>query len=349
MRSRSFIAIAVVLTVLLVGAVAVYAYDQTGKSTIANGVRIAGIDVGGMSVAQAHASLDAEYLAKLRQPIVVRDGDKEFRLTAKESKVAADVGTLVDQALEAGRKDGILTRTWRRIRGGSLDQDLAPQATFDKSAAVRLVDRVRRATDRAPVDATVKYAVSGLDQTKSRDGVQVMASQLHAAIRRAIVDPHADHTIAARTKVVAPKVSTATLAEQYPAILIVNREKFQLSLYKGLKLAKTWSVAIGAVGRDTPQGLYHIQNKAVDPAWTKPNSDWVKEDERGDVVPGGTPENPLKARWLGIFNGAGIHGVDPSEYGSIGHAASHGCVRMRIPDVIELYPQVPVGAPIYIA
>ena len=34
---------------------------------------------------------------------------------------------------------------------------------------------------------------------------------------------------------------------------------------------------------------------------------------------------------------------------SIGTAASHGCVRMRIPDVVELYDQVPVGAPIYIA
>jgi lipoprotein-anchoring transpeptidase ErfK/SrfK len=63
-------------------------------------------------------------------------------------------------------------------------------------------------------------------------------------------------------------------------------------------------------------------------------------------VPGGSPENPLKARWLGIFDGAGIHGTD--EVASLGHAASHGCVRMAIPDVIELYPQVPVQAPIYI-
>jgi lipoprotein-anchoring transpeptidase ErfK/SrfK len=66
------------------------------------------------------------------------------------------------------------------------------------------------------------------------------------------------------------------------------------------------------------------------------------------VIPPG-PADPIKARWLGIFDGAGIHGIDPSEYGSIGTAGSHGCVRMRIPDVIELYPQVPVGTPVYIA
>jgi lipoprotein-anchoring transpeptidase ErfK/SrfK len=74
----------------------------------------------------------------------------------------------------------------------------------------------------------------------------------------------------------------------------------------------------------------------------------VPAADRGKVVPGGSPENPLKARWLGIFDGAGIHGIDPSEYGTIGHAASHGCVRMRIPDVIDLYPRVAVGTPIYI-
>ncbi len=67
----------------------------------------------------------------------------------------------------------------------------------------------------------------------------------------------------------------------------------------------------------------------------------------GTVVPGGVPENPLKARWLGIYDGAGIHGTDQTY--SLGSAASHGCIRMAIPDVIELYDQVPVGAPIYIA
>ena len=84
----------------------------------------------------------------------------------------------------------------------------------------------------------------------------------------------------------------------------------------------------------------------MDPAWSVPNSAWAGS-LAGTVVPGGTAANPLKARWLGIFDGAGIHGTDAAS--SIGSAASHGCIRMLIPDVIELYDQVPVGAPIYIA
>ena len=49
---------------------------------------------------------------------------------------------------------------------------------------------------------------------------------------------------------------------------------------------------------------------------------------------------------MGIFDGAGIHGTD--ETYSLGTAASHGCVRMAIPDVIDLYDRVEVGTPIYI-
>jgi lipoprotein-anchoring transpeptidase ErfK/SrfK len=64
------------------------------------------------------------------------------------------------------------------------------------------------------------------------------------------------------------------------------------------------------------------------------------------VIPGGAANNPLKARWMGIYDGAGIHGTDDTA--SLGSAASHGCVRMAVPDVIELYDQVPVGTPIYI-
>jgi lipoprotein-anchoring transpeptidase ErfK/SrfK len=84
----------------------------------------------------------------------------------------------------------------------------------------------------------------------------------------------------------------------------------------------------------------------VNPAWNVPNSAWAGS-LAGTTVPGGAPDNPLKARWMGIFDGAGIHGTDA--IGSIGTAASHGCIRMRIPDVIDLYDQVPVGAPVFIA
>lgn len=64
------------------------------------------------------------------------------------------------------------------------------------------------------------------------------------------------------------------------------------------------------------------------------------------VIPGGVPSNPIKARWLGIYDGVGVHGTDAR--GSIGSNASHGCIRMLVEDVQRLYDEVPVGTPIFI-
>ena len=58
------------------------------------------------------------------------------------------------------------------------------------------------------------------------------------------------------------------------------------------------------------------------------------------------PQDPLKARWIGIVDGAGIHGTE--DIGSLGSSASHGCIRMAIPDVIELYGRTPYGSKIFI-
>ena len=66
----------------------------------------------------------------------------------------------------------------------------------------------------------------------------------------------------------------------------------------------------------------------------------------GQTIPGGAPNNPLKARWLGVNGSVGIHGT--AEEWSIGSRASHGCIRMRVRDVIDLYPRVPMGTPVLI-
>ena len=65
----------------------------------------------------------------------------------------------------------------------------------------------------------------------------------------------------------------------------------------------------------------------------------------GRIIPPG-PEDPIKSRWLGFYNGAGIHGTDA--IWSLGTAASHGCIRMAIPDVEQLYDLVPLHTPIYV-
>jgi lipoprotein-anchoring transpeptidase ErfK/SrfK len=347
MRTRVVVIAALVGVLVLVGAGAVYAYDRANAEEIGKGVTIGGVDVSGLTSAEAAAKLRSGVLEPLSRPVVVRAHGKRFTLTPERAKVGVDIEGSVRQALDRSREGSILARAWRGIRGESVDAEVPLDITYSKVSIDRLVDRVAGKLDKPAVDAHVDLESGDVTPQASVDGRRVLVKQLEREVRRRLLDVGADKTVQARTEVVKPEVTTEELAEKYPAILIVNRSNFQLTLYKNLKLAKTYSVAIGALGFDTPTGLYHIQNKAVNPAWTMPNSDWVAPADRGKVVPGGVPENPLKARWLGIYDGAGIHGTDAE--GSIGTAASHGCVRMRIPDVIDLYDQVPVGAPIYIA
>jgi lipoprotein-anchoring transpeptidase ErfK/SrfK len=347
MPKRAVVIAAVVGLLLLVGAGGVYAYDRAHAEEIGKGVTVSGVDVSGMTKAEAAAKLRAAVVEPLKQPVVVRALGKRYRLTPERASVAVDIDGSVDAALDRSREGNMLARTWRGIRGKPVGAELELDITYDKQAIARLVKRVGEKVDEPAVDASVDLENGDITPQASEDGRRLLAKRLKRDVRRTLLDVGDDKTVQARAEVVKPKVTTEELAEKYPAIVVVNRSAFQLTLYRDLKLVKTYGIAVGQVGLETPAGLYHIQNKAVNPAWTMPNSSWVAPGDRGKVIPGGIPENPLKARWLGIFDGAGIHGTDAT--GSIGTAASHGCIRMLIPDVIELYDEVPVGAPIYIA
>jgi lipoprotein-anchoring transpeptidase ErfK/SrfK len=346
MRPRTII-LATLVVVLAAGiAGGTYAYDNSRADKIGNGVRVGGISLDGLTAAQAHAKLDRLIVQPLERPVVVHHDRSTWRLGAREAHIAVDIDAMVDRALDKSREGDIVSRTVRNLTGKSLDADLQPTVRFEDRAVVRMLDKIRKAIDRKPVDATAKLDASGISTTDSRTGLAVRASTLHRQIRGAIVSTTADRTFVARTRKLQPKVTNASLKQRFGTAIVVNRNAFKLTLYKDLKPSRTYSIAVGQIGLETPAGLYHIQNKAVNPAWNVPNSDWAG-DLAGQVIPGGAPNNPLKARWMGIFAGAGIHGTDAIN--SIGTAASHGCIRMRIPDVIELYDKVPVGAPVYIA
>jgi lipoprotein-anchoring transpeptidase ErfK/SrfK len=344
MRKKSFILVAAFVFLLLVGAVGAFAYDSSREDVIAHGVTVAGHDVGGMKVSEARTLVRRELAGRLEKPLVVRGHGRRFTLSAADARVRADIGGMVDQAMQASRDGNVLTRVYRDLSGGEERASVPARVTYSEDAVAGLIARVKKGIDRPAKDASVDFP--SLTEVKEKPGVAVRTRMLKRRVERALSDPDRRRMVRVPRKVLKPKVTQAQLAAKYPIVLVAARSAFQLKLYKDLKLQKSYTVAVGALGFDTPAGLYHIQNKAVNPAWSVPNSDWAG-DLAGTVVPGGTAENPLKARWLGIYAGAGIHGTDQTY--SLGTAASHGCIRMAIPDVIELYDQVPVGAPIYIA
>ena len=346
MRSKTFLATLVALAALLLLAGGVYAYDASRGPQIAQGITVAGIHVGGMKPAQAQERLERSFLARLEEPVVVRRKDRTWKLGPKEARIRTNVTAMVAQAVEASDEGNILERSFRRLTDAEVDRSLEPEVTYSKAAVVRLIDRIRGDLERKPRNAEVDISASGVSTKAGRTGRALLASRLHEDIRAAIASPSAEREFTAQLRKVQPKVRRKDLEDRYPVVLIADRASFRLHVYKDLELAKTYRIAVGKAGNETPAGEYTIANKAIDPAWTVPDSDWAG-DLRGQVIPGGTPENPLKSRWLGIYDGVGIHGT--SDRASIGSNASHGCLRMLVEDVEDLYPQVPVGAPIYIA
>lgn len=325
---------------------AMVVYDHGQRDQIAKGVRIDGIEVGGLSATAAKTRLDRSVARTMERPVEASLGHRTWQIAPRQAGVAVDVEGTVAQALEASRTGSIFSRTWRGLSGGHIDKDLPLRVSYSHAAVKGFVAEVAHAVNVEPRDATVEPSTSGLTQVADRPGVAVEQKRLTARLAHALTGRATQRSFTVPTLARHPTVTTADLATQYPAYIVVNRSQFRLYLYQHLKLASTYEIAVGMQGLETTPGLYHVQWKQTDPPWYVPKSAWAGALAGKTIPPG--PEDPLKARFMAFNGGAGIHGIAPSEYSSIGHDASHGCVRMRIPDVIALYSRTPVGTPVFI-
>ncbi len=344
MGRKTQIAIVTGVVVLVLGAIGAYAYDSSQDGKIADGVTIGGVDVGGMTEAEAKQAVGARLLAPLRHSLKVGYDGQSWKLHGRTLKVHANVDRAVEEALAASHDEWLPGRLVRYVTGGNVDKQVSANVTYSQPAVNHFVREVAEAVDREPRDATVAATGDSLSVVSAKDGRKLRDNLLTRQLNAAVLNAGADHSIAARTHPTKPEVTTKEVAAAYPTYLTLDRGTFTLRFWKNLKLTKTYTVAVGQEGLETPEGLYDIQEKQENPSWHVPNSAWAG-DLAGQVIPPG-PEDPIKARWMGIFEGAGIHGTE--ETWSLGSAASHGCVRMSIPDVIDLYDRVEVGTPIYI-
>ena len=345
-RLRRFaIASGVSLVLLAAGGAAVFAYDASRADVIARGISVGGVDVGGLTPSEARARLARELGPRFDRPLVVAYRGERFTVSPEELRVRPSVDAMVDAALARSRRGNVVSRVVRELRDELVHAELPARVTYSRAALDRLADVAARKLDRPARDARVKPGPRGLRLVRSRAGARVDSEPLERELAKRVADPDDPSVVPVPVRVVPPRVTTAALAKRYPWYITVDRARKKLRLFRHLRLRKTYTIAVGMVGLRTPAGLYRIQTKAVNPAWQVPNEPWAGE-LAGRLIPPGSPDNPLEARWLGFHDGAGIHGTD--DIASLGTAASHGCIRMSIPDVIELYRLVPLHTPIYI-
>jgi lipoprotein-anchoring transpeptidase ErfK/SrfK len=321
--------------------------DRSSADTIADGVTVGGVDVGGLTEAKALARLEERIGTPSKRPVTVRVNGKTSTLTANAAGVRLDLQGAVDDAVAAGRDGNFVARGWRVVTGGSVDTDVATPIAVERKAVDKFVGGIAKDVGRPAVNAELAMSVSDVAVTSGRNGRRLEGGgALERRIVRAFRSPDARRRFKAKTAVVKPKVTEADVWRQNPTIVTVAHDAHTVRVFKKGDVVATYQVAVGGEEFPTPRGRFAVDRKEVNPAWNVPNSEWAG-DLAGQRIPGGDPRNPLVARWVGISGPVGFHGT--KDLGSIGSRASHGCVRMRPADVIDLHDRVEVGTPILIA
>jgi hypothetical protein len=125
--------------------------------------------------------------------------------------------------------------------------------------------------------------------------------------------------------------------------ITIDQSAHKLILFRYGEVFKTYRIAVGQPKYPTPNGVFRIVDKQKNPTWIPPDSEWAKDAK---VTPPG-PDNPLGTRWMGLDEpGIGIHGTNAPQ--SLGYSVSHGCIRMAMADVEELFELVAEGTQVEI-
>jgi lipoprotein-anchoring transpeptidase ErfK/SrfK len=344
-RARLALALLVVLVPAALFATLAFA-DKQGKEKIAEGVRVEGIDVGGLTQQQAMARVYKRLRAKSQRPIRIRVGGERFALSAHSAGVTLGLDDAVRRAYEEGRGGNIVERGWRTLTGGRVDHDESAEVTIDRERVHAFVANIHDNVSRAPINAQLELNVEQVAVSEAKPGRRL--ADRDAIVRRvtgALLDPRSDRTFRAQTEVIDPDVTAEEIWAQNPIVVTVSRAGKTARVFKRDKLVRSYRVAVGEPKYPTPMGSFTVQAMQVDPPWNVPQSDWAGE-LAGQTIPGGDPRNPLKARWIGFNGSVGFHGT--SSVSSLGTAASHGCIRMAEGDVIDLYERVQVGTPVLV-
>jgi len=287
-------------------------------STIAAGVTVGGqVLVGGLSPATA----TAEVRAFFGRPLTLRVGKATLRATPRQLGATADVAAAI-----------------RRARVAFPGANVPLKVVAPRRHLEWYVRTLAKRFDRGAVDSKLLLRGSKPFVTKEKPGRRLRQLLAVQDIFRSL-KTHVRAPLVLRPEAVPPTATRASVGD----VIVIRRGLNRLFLYDGMKQRRTFGVATGESRYPTPLGRFEIIVKWRNPWWYPPASDWAKDAE--PIPPG--PGNPLGTRWLGISSPAvGIHGTPDAA--SIGYSVSHGCIRMRIPEVEWLFNQVEVGTPVYI-
>lgn len=316
-----------------------YRFDAASANRIMPGVTIAGIDVGELTRAEAVAAVGDVVAGRLDQKVTVRAGGRAWHVTPAELGTRAPVERLVSRALAVSEEHSWPSRVFHRMFDRPVDQSFDVDFRYRPKRVTRFVDAIAAEVAIDPTNASVEYENGRLVLHRPEFGRALRVESAREAVLDAVRG--SGGPVKLGMKRIEPEITKGELGQT----LVVDLSELRLSLYDGLRLRKTYPVAAGQPEYPTPPGEWTVIDKAENPTWVNPAPDgW------GAGLPAtisGGPSNPLGTRAIYLdAPGIRIHGTSSSS--SIGTYASHGCVRMYMSDVEELYELVDVGATVHI-
>lgn len=349
-RSRTGPRVAVLALLLVLAGLPLAALawaDRDGRGRVPEGTRIGGVDVGGLDATTAVARLRAQIGVPASRAVrVTIDDDTKATLTARRAGVSLDLERAVDRAVDRGRRGSFLTRGWRELTGAKLAAAEPVRIRVDRRAVRRFVKGLAARVDVPARSAEFTVTVSSVGVTESRDGRRLAdPNRLTRRIVRSLRSVRSARRVRASTETVEPPATDEALWKAHPTVVTVSRDEKLARVFERGDVVQSYPVAVGTPEYPTPTGSYAVQTMQKDPVWNVPDSDWAG-DLAGKSIPGGAPNNPLKARFIGFNGSVGFHGT--ADIASLGSAASHGCVRMDPADVKDLYERIAVGTTIYV-
>src|SRR5215213_8839412 len=170
MGRKTKIALGVITGLIVVLAVGAYVYDNSQKDKIADGVTIAGVDVGGMDADEARAEVRRELLAPLEDTLEVSLGKETWTLPGEKLKIRANINQAVEEAVAESQDGGLPTLLVRYVSGSEFDKPVTAELDYSKSAINRFVRHVAEEVNGDPVDASVEPSSDSLNVVAGENG-----------------------------------------------------------------------------------------------------------------------------------------------------------------------------------
>lgn len=342
-------------TLVVVGVVAlafvatVAVYDRVQSDMLMPGASIDGVDVGGMSTADAVDMLSSRLDQAQEVELTLTADGETMAVSLADLGLHADVQGAVDQAHNGTSDQGIMavlsgpfTRSYHRLLDKPVDLDIELDYAFSEEQLRGHVDTLAAQVNREMKNAEIDVSNGSFQVVPSVPGRSINPDEIVAfAEENARSWALAGGPVQSDVPVVVhePELTTEGLG----TTLFVNRSKRRVWVYQnGDAEVTSFPIAVGSSSYPTPRGWYEVTLHRDHPTWINPDPTGWGAGLPKKIGPG--KSNPL-GRYAINISAAGIRF---HEGPNVGAAASHGCMRMHYSDVKKLATYAPVGTRVVI-